>query len=155
MGLTADTAIASSTDVEKIAFEPDLANLAVSSATVANALAEATNELIRRVDSQGIDPSLVDAGTVTKLKAAAVFYALYCIFTAQPQDVVSNAEKAKSYKARFEEQMKIVVVRTTATDALTVQKGGRPRLRNHDGDWLEARDPYGNGYGISGGYETK
>lgn len=134
MGLTVGVAIVSSGEAAQISHEPLLSNLddpGDSGATLNNALAEATNELIRRIRARGLDPALVDAATVTDLKAAATFYALYSIFASQDQDE-KTARRAQAYKSRFEEQLANVVIRTTNRDALMVQAHGVPVVRNHD-----------------------
>lgn len=138
MGLAVGVAIASLTEAAQISHEALLTNVddpADTAATVSNALAEATNELIRRIRSRGLDPALVDAATIVDLKAAAVFYALYSVFSSMEQDDVI-AKRAESYKARFEEQLIHVVIRTTNAGALTSNPLGTPVVRNVNSTWV-------------------
>lgn len=138
MGLSYGVAIITSSDVGSITHESSLTNLddTPSSAILSNSMSEATNELIRRARGRGIDPSQIDSDTITELKAAAAYYACYLVFSAQNQADEENVRKAASYKARFEEQMSIVVIRTTVSANQINNPRGIPVVGNVNSTWL-------------------
>ena len=138
MGLAYGVAIVEASDVGAITHESGLVNVDddASNAELTNSMAEATNELMRRIRSRGIDPTTIDADTQTELMAAAAYYTCFLLFAAQNQADEENRAKTDSYKKRFLEQLDIVVIRTTAGDALTNDPRGGPMVANVNSTWV-------------------
>ena len=135
MGLSQGVAICTAQQCADISHESELTSLD-STGTLSAALVEATNEIIRRVRARGVDPALLDSDTVTELRAAAAFHALYSTFASQPQGDEGTRLKTESYRARFLEQMNLVVLRTSTAGALTVTPQGTPFVMNHNSGWV-------------------
>lgn len=141
MGLVQDTAICTIAQAEGVTHEPALANLddedadATFNATFANALKEATNELIRRCRLKWSidDPSTISDASVTDMRAFASLWACFTTLAASPDDV--QRLRAVDYKARAEEQWRgLVVTFTSGTSTISESPKGIPRWATPDVD---------------------
>jgi hypothetical protein len=111
MGLTANTAIVTVAEVEGILFEKTLANLDSGGATVAIALNEATNFLMRWARGQkGQDPATIS--NTSDLKHAAAYWVGWTVFGADPDP--SALEKSERHKRSLEEALDAIVLESTS-----------------------------------------
>ena len=154
MGLTADTAIVTTSEVGAISLEAGLSDLDSGQATIANAVIQATNWLILWARGvKGLDPSKIS--NTSELKHAAAFHVAMTLLEAQ-QDEKSQAKAAKHRAKRDEALSMFVAVMTDAGDGATVPLKGLPLVLHKDREptfnrAVDNRDPFaspslGSGY---------
>jgi hypothetical protein len=133
MPFVANTAITTAVEVGEITQEKQLADIdnVGDGATLATAMNQATNYIMRKLRGMGVNPAHV--ANTDDFKAIAAYKAVLDIFSGHSGPDGELQRKAELYERRLEDEWKIVVVEMDATRKVrTATRRGRPILINRD-----------------------
>lgn len=135
MPLSPNTEIVTAEDVAAITQEKQLENWDTggSSANFDNARKEATNFLIRWARGRGVDPAKIS--NTDDLKAAAAYWTVWRMYSGhQDQGDELVLRKIEQYQTSLEDELGMVVLRTTQEGAKTLARRRFPVVLHRDAE---------------------
>ena len=133
MGFTADTAILTADQFHAITQERAITGRDQGESTLANALIEATNYIIKRVRARGVPPSKVS--NTADFRHIAAFWAARRIIEGMPGDTGAVAQKIDLYTRRIDEEWESIIIEIDDGGRIKNNaRRGMPRVYNLDAE---------------------